>query len=440
MRYLLLAASATALFFAAYWFLLRREKRHTMVRWYLMGTLLLSLLLPAIHLRLAVPAWYPQNSSESQDVATLQVGTTLAVTGEGPMSATMTQHVNVEQPSHASMPLWMWIWMAGVVASAALLAVRLVVLWRKMRGLPFVERDGMKVALVNDDTAAFSFGRRIVVGTRGFTEAEVRQLIGHEMVHARQGHTADTLVCEIAKAVLWFDPFIYLYARELKRVHEYIADSAMMSADYAKLFYHQVSGHRYSPLAHCFDYRMVHQRIAMMAQQRRHGGWLKPLAALPIVAMVLLVACSPKSNSPLVGQWEYVGITREFIYDDGKTDFQIMEEEPDNTYPRISDLNFRADGTATVIAWDVSNWVTDEENDDTKTLVPGDTFDYTPYAVEWQVVADTLLMCNDKGGREAFHIVSLDDDTLVFVSSSIFHLQNRGEGHTRETYTYRRKK
>ncbi len=440
MKYLLLAALATALFFAAYWFLLRREKRHTMVRYYLIGTLLLSFLLPAIHLRLTVPTWYPQNSSESQDVATLQVGTTLAVTGEGPMSATMTQLVDDEQPGHAGMPLWTWIWMAGVVASAALLAVRLVVLWRRMRGLPFVERDGMKVALVDDDTAAYSFGRHIVVGTKGFSAAEVQQLVGHERLHARQGHTADLLLCESAKVVLWFNPFIYLYARELKRVHEYIADSEMMSADYAELFYHQVSGHRYSPLANGFDYRMVHQRIAMMAQQRRHGGWLKPLAALPIVAMVLLVACSPKSNSPLVGQWEYVGITREFIYDDGKTDFQIMEEEPDNTYPRISDLNFRADGTATVIAWDVSNWVTDEENNDTKTLVPGDTFDYTSYAVEWQMVADTLLMCNDKGGREAFHIVSLDDDTLVFVSSSIFHLQNRGEGHTRETYTYRRKK
>lgn len=440
MKYLLLASLATTLFFAAYWFLLRREKRHTMVRYYLIGTLLLSFLLPAIHLRLTVPAWYPQNDTESQDVATLQVGTTLAVTGEEPVSATITQLVDDEQPSPAGMPLWMWIWMAGGVASAALLAVRLVVLWRRMRGLPFVERDGMKVALVDDDTAAYSFGRHIVVGTKGFSETEVQQLVGHERVHARQGHTADLLLCESAKVVLWFDPFIYLYARELKRVHEYIADSAIMSASYAELFYHQVSGHRYSPLANGFDYRMVHQRIAMMAQQRRHGGWLKPLAALPIVAMVLLVACSPKSNSPLVGQWEYVGITREFIYDDGKTDFQIMEEEPDNTYPRISDLNFRADGTATVIAWDVSNWVTDEENNDTKTLVPGDIFDYTPYAIEWQVVADTLLMCNDKGGREAFHIVSLDDDTLVFVSSSIFHLQNRGEGHTRETYTYRRKK
>lgn len=433
MRYLLLAAAATALFFAAYWVLMRHEKRHQMVRWYLMGTLVLSLLLPAIHLRLAVPQQHiAGNLPGIFSQASLPV---MAST-----DSTASTAATADAGSVSFAQVFLWVWLTGFAVAATLLAVRVLHLRRRMRALPCREEDGISLTLLDDDTPAFSFGKHIVVGTKSFSEAEVQQLVGHERVHVRQRHTADIMLCELAKVVLWFDPFIYLYARELKRVHEYIADSAMMSADYAKLFYHQVSGHRYSPLAHCFDYRMVHQRIAMMAQQRRHGGWLKPLAALPIVAMVLLVACSPKSNSPLVGQWEYVGITREFIYDDGKTDFQIMEEEPDNTYPRISDLNFRADGTATVIAWDVSNWVTDEENDDTKTLVPGDTFDYTPYAVEWQVVADTLLMCNDKGGREAFHIVSLDDDTLVFVSSSIFHLQNRGEGHTRETYTYRRKK
>ena len=433
MRYLLLAAAATALFFAAYWVLMRHEKRHQMVRWYLMGTLVLSLLLPAIHLRLAVPQQHIAGNLPG-------IFSQASLPGMASTASTASTAATADAGSVSFAQVFLWVWLTGFAVAATLLAVRVLHLRRRMRALPCREEDGISLTLLDDDTPAFSFGKHIVVGTKSFSEAEVQQLVGHERVHVRQRHTADIMLCELAKVVLWFDPFIYLYARELKRVHEYIADSAMMSADYAKLFYHQVSGHRYSPLAHCFDYRMVHQRIAMMAQQRRHGGWLKPLAALPIVAIVLLVACSPKSNSPLVGQWEYVGITREFIYDDGKTDFQIMEEEPDNTYPRISDLNFRADGTATVIAWDVSNWVTDEENDDTKTLVPGDTFDYTPYAVEWQVVADTLLMCNDKGGREAFHIVSLDDDTLVFVSSSIFHLQNRGEGHTRETYTYRRKK
>ena len=421
MKYLLLAASATALFIAAYWFLMRCEKRHTMVRYYLIGSLLLSFLLPAIHLRLAVPTWYPQNSSESQDVATLQVGTTLAVTGEEPVSATITQLVDDEQPGHADMPLWMWIWMAGVVASAALLAVRLVVLWRRMRGLPFVERDGMKVALVDDDTAAFSFGRHIVVGTKGFSETEVQQLVGHERVHARQGHTADLLLCESAKVVLWFDPFIYLYARELKRVHEYIADSAMMSASYAELFYHQVSGRCYSPLAHTFDYHMVHQRIAMMSQRRNHSGWMKPLVTLPITAAVLLAACIPKS-SPIVGQWEYVSGTTEGVFhgDSPFSDYTVnMGEEH-----LLDELDFHADGTATLMAWN-SNW------EDHKMV-------YQPYGCEWQMVGDSLLLRNERG-EEVWHIQQLDDDTLVFVDSDIFTYHG-GDGHERRTFTYRRKK
>ncbi|MBQ8703104.1 MAG: hypothetical protein IJ524_01860 [Bacteroidales bacterium] len=436
MRYLLLAAAATALFFGAYWLLMRSEKRHTMVRFYLVGTLVLSLLLPAVHLRLAVPAHYVARSEAAVSLSGYSSDSRLS--SESRLSRDSRE--SSAAGSRPSLPLWQWVWLAGVAVATVVLAVRLAVLWRRMRSLPFEERDGLRVALLDDDTPAYSFGRRIVVGTRGFTDNEVQQLVGHESVHARRCHTADLLLCEAAKVVLWFDPFTYLYARELKRVHEYIADGAMMSADYAALFYHQVSGRQYVPLANQFDYRMVHQRIAMMSKRRRYGGWLKPLAALPIVAVVLLAACAPKSNSLLVGQWEYVGISREFIYDDGDTDFHIKEDDPDNTYPRINDLDFHADGTATVIAWDVSKWVTDEDDDSTKILKPGDYFDYTPYAVEWQVVADTLLMCNDKGGREAFCIVNVDEDTLVFVSSSIFRLQDRGEGHTRETYTFRRKK
>ena len=433
MRYLLLAASATALFFAAYWFLMRREKRHTMVRLYLVGTLLLAFLLPAIHLRVAVPQHYVARGEAvtSHYIETIEQTETIE-------SIESMESIKSIKPST---PLWLWLWRVGFGVALTLLVVRLLRLQRRMHRLPFEEHDGVRLTLLDGNTPAFSFGRHIVVGTHGFTEAEVQQLVGHETVHVRQGHTADLLLCEAAKCVLWFDPFVYLYARELKRVHEYIADDAMMSADYAALFYHQVSGRHYNPLTNCFDYRMVHQRIAMMKQRRTKQGWLKPLVALPLAAMVLLAACAPKSNSLLVGQWEYVGVSREFIYDDGKTNFQIMEEEPDNTYPRISDLDFHADGTATVVAWDVSKWVTAEEDDATKVLKPEDSFEYTTYAVEWQVVADTLLMCNDKGGREAFRIVSLDEDTLVFVSSSIFRLHNHSdEGTTRETYTYRRKK
>lgn len=414
MKYLLLAASATALFFVAYWFLMRREKRHTMVRWYLMGTLVLSFLLPAIHLRLAVPQQHIAVNSPS-------IASTTSLPSMASLSSTASTASTASTSSVSFTQVLFGAWLAGCVTMLTLLAMRLVVLWRRMRALPFEERDGMMVALVDDDTAAYSFGRRIVVGTRGFTEAEVRQLIGHEMVHARQGHTADTLVCEIAKAVLWFDPFIYLYARELKRVHEYIADSAMMSASYAELFYHQVSGRCYSPLAHTFDYRMVHQRIAMMARRRNRSGWLKPLAALPIAIAILLAACTPKSST-LVGQWEYVSGTTEGVFhgDSPYPGFTVnMGEEH-----LLDELDFRTDGTATLMAW--NNTMVDHK------------FVYEPCALEWQMVGDSLLLRNERG-EEVWHIQQLDDNTLVFVDSDIFTYHG-GDGYERHTYTYRRKK
>lgn len=54
MRYLLFATAGTALFFAVYWCFMRRETRFQMVRWYLLGTLSLAMLLPLF--RISVPA------------------------------------------------------------------------------------------------------------------------------------------------------------------------------------------------------------------------------------------------------------------------------------------------------------------------------------------------------------------------------------------------
>ena len=56
MKYLILATIGTVLFFGSYWLLMRRETRFTMVRYYLLGTLLLSLLLPRLRKRFAADA------------------------------------------------------------------------------------------------------------------------------------------------------------------------------------------------------------------------------------------------------------------------------------------------------------------------------------------------------------------------------------------------
>ena len=327
MKYLLLATIGTVLFFGSYWLLMRRETRFTMVRYYLLGTLLLSLLLPFIHLPLIRQANYDGNNAEA--TAQLAYSTTpegMAMTyistKGGVSEIKLAQDNNGMRRISLSeggttptildkvvdiLPIIYWI---GVATTMILLTIRLARLQRHLGRLQYKMQDGVKVSVLNDDTPAYSFGKHVVLGRNGFNPTEMQQLIGHEMVHVRQRHTLDLLLSEVVKVILWFNPFVYLYQRELKRVHEYQADNAMLATDngaaYAELFYHQVSGKPYSAIGNTFDYSLVKNRIAMMARRRsRHGGLL-PLVVLPIAFVVLLVGCV--SRQTLDGFYEVSSI------------------------------------------------------------------------------------------------------------------------------------
>ena len=319
MRYLLFATVGTVLFFGAYWLLMRRETRFTMVRFYLLGTLLLALLLPLIHLPLQIPTNYHYSSFESpilQEYTTTAESTTMTVANQqgGTINVTLQQDptglraIGIEQDpsfptlerSNKTLSLLTYIYLLGCAAMAVVLVRRLVLLHSHLRWLPYRMVDGVRVSELDNDTPAYSFGNHIVLGRNGFNQSELNQLLGHEMVHVRQHHTFDLLLCELAKVFLWFNPFVWLYSRELKRIHEYIADHEMLStdhgADYAALFYHQLSGRPYCPIGNTFDYRLVRQRIGMMSQRRSRRGWLKPLAVLPLMAVMLVACCEQEGT------------------------------------------------------------------------------------------------------------------------------------------------
>jgi len=62
-------------------------------------------------------------------------------------------------------------------------------------------------------------------------------IIRHEEVHTRQLHSIDVILFEFIKAIFWINPIVHLLERELKLVHEYIADSIACNenrADYSK--------------------------------------------------------------------------------------------------------------------------------------------------------------------------------------------------------------
>ena len=311
--YLYYVVVASALFYAGYWLLMRKEKRHQLVRFYLLGTLALSLILPAIHIPFYFPVaeWSSPNTESSKAIAsvtyeqpeqTLQIET-LEQSSTPAVEAAETNQVEPSQDFETALTRLAYITIfygLGCLVMFLLLIARLLRIGRKLRHLDYTQQKGYRLALVEGDQPAFSFFHTIVIGKSNFSQNEISLLLGHELVHVRRHHSYDVLFCELLKIFFWFNPFLWLYARDLKRVHEFQADEQMMSetdgTSYAELLYHQLAGHRYSTLGNNFDYRITQKRIKMIQQNKKRLGSLSLLIALPVIALMLFKGCKPKQG------------------------------------------------------------------------------------------------------------------------------------------------
>ena len=167
---------------------------------------------------------------------------------------------------------------------------------------------GAALVLLDDDTAPYSFFNHIVVGTRGLNDDEVRCILAHESLHVRQGHSVDLLFARLLCCLMWFNPFAWLIMREIRAVHEFLADAASIGAcgreGYLHLLYRQVTGTGYGHITNNFKSINLKKRIVMMNKTRtRFGAW-KVLAALPVAALLMMVGCKQGAPENTVAEEE----------------------------------------------------------------------------------------------------------------------------------------
>lgn len=328
-RYLLFAVAGTALFWTVYRLLLRREHCLVLNRFFLLATLVLSLVLPLVHPQVAVP----------RPVAEVGGGYLLELPG----MATGAPVDEVQQPATevgvgAGRGLDVWtvpgvIYWLGVALSALVLVVRYGVLWHKLKRYTFVSQGRFRVAVTDSEEPSFSFFRYIVAGRSGMTDAELQQVLCHERLHAAQGHSWDLLLVQAVCCLLWCNPFVWLYARDLREVHEYLADEAVLRQggegeykSYLRLLYCQITGMQYVPIVNSFHFSTIKNRIIMMKQPKSRRGWVKALAALPVAALLLFANCKnqePAQEQAVIPDGQYLVLPFTDTYRDG----QLVERE-----------------------------------------------------------------------------------------------------------------
>ena len=287
-HWIVFSTLSAGLLYGLYCLTLRRDRWLQLSRWYLLVALGFSLVLPLISL----PA---QLSAASQ---------TVIPTEEYLM--TLDEVVISDITAPHTLGLLVDTYLVGFALCTAYLlfqmvAQTLIVFRLRRRHSVYRAGDGFDIPrgaaliLLDDDTAPYSFFNQIVVGTRGLSDDELRCILAHESLHVRQSHSLDILYARLMCCLAWFNPFAWLIMRELRSVHEFQADAASLDAcsreDYLHLLYRQATGTGYGHITNNFKSINLKKRIVMMNKSKtRFGAW-KVVAALPVVALLLVVGC-----------------------------------------------------------------------------------------------------------------------------------------------------
>ena len=272
--YDLKVAALVAVFYMFYRLLLSRETFHTVNRVVLLLTAVASFLLPlcviTIHQTVEVPMV------------------------EGTVSAGRPMATLADEPE---MPWWqraaLGIFLAGIVAA---LAHQLWSLAQVVRIIRHSERhpqaDGTVVCVTDSDLSPFSWLRYIVLSRNDYDNLNPA-VMAHERGHIRRHHTLDLLLVDTLTALQWFNPAMWMLRQDLRAIHEYEADAAVLShginmRQYQYLLIQKaVSDCGYS-VVNGISHSTLKNRITMMLHKKSsRASLLKLLALLPIVGTTL---------------------------------------------------------------------------------------------------------------------------------------------------------
>ena len=156
--------------------------------------------------------------------------------------------------------------------------------------------NGQRIISLPSEANPFSFFGWIFLYLPQLEEESQEEILMHEQTHARQWHSVDVIVSEIANIVCWFNPFSWLLKGEIRLNLEYLADNQVTQTlnDSKQYQYHLLGlAHTNSKtgLYNNFNVSQIKHRIIMMNKKRtRTVGRIKYALFAPLAAALLLVS------------------------------------------------------------------------------------------------------------------------------------------------------
>ncbi|WP_422081308.1 M56 family metallopeptidase [Ulvibacterium sp.] len=281
--YLLKSSAVIGLFFVTYHLFLRKETLFFENRLFLISGLLVSILLPFLEIRRVILL----DSGIAND---------LSMTAEKSLIANQAVPVNWEI-------LLLVIYILGVLFFISRLILQLASVRRLIKTGKIKKHERSYHVKTQKRVSPFSFFNYIFYNPAQFNQEELKSIIAHEEVHAREYHSIDILLLELVFILQWFNPILWPYRTFVKQNLEFLADSRAFERvtckkTYQYLMLKQVIVEKKPTVTNPFYNSLIKKRIVMLNQnQSKKMNAIKLFLVLPMLALFLMAFNTKKVYS-----------------------------------------------------------------------------------------------------------------------------------------------
>ncbi|MTH15092.1 M56 family metallopeptidase [Flavobacterium sp. LC2016-01] len=277
--FLIKSALALSVFLVFYHLVLEREKMHQFNRFYLLFSIVISLIIPFVTFEVIkeIPANPTSQFVVNQPIMQMQ---------------------NVAEETNYKL-IFLWSLYALVTLILTLRFGRNIKNFKsKISSNPSVDFKNSKLVLVEEKILPYTFLNYIFINADDFKTQNIEaELYTHELVHVTQKHTLDILFVEFLKTVFWFNPVFLFYKKAIQLNHEFLADQEIVKTYndvpfYQNLLLNKANGSQTIYLASNLNYLVTKKRLIMMKKRTsKNTAFLKKIAALPVVIGLMFLLC-----------------------------------------------------------------------------------------------------------------------------------------------------
>ena len=271
--YILEVIACSGVLAALYSLIIERKVDFLFARLFLIFSVLLSAVIPMIN----IPVWEAALVPQLTEVTVGEVSTEV-------VQSTVTSF------NFNFMALIWAVYGVGVALCMGSIVLQMVNILNIRRVGQMTTFDGVNIVRSQQNIASFSLFKTIYIGNNT-ADIDLPTIVAHERSHIAHKHSVERVVMEIFKALLWWNPFVWIASRRLVEAHEFEADNDVIGSGCdANLYVATLLKHLfgYSPeIANGLHNSLTKKRLKMILKGNSgRYALLRKVAVIPVLGVL----------------------------------------------------------------------------------------------------------------------------------------------------------